>query len=86
MHEGVQSCIKLHSRAEPMAELTRESASCLFGDILPAASFLSKETKGGRPPATPLRNQWGGGDKTKPSERPQKFQKQQKGKHQSDAG
>ena len=43
--------------------------------------------KGGRPPATPLRNQGGSsGDKTRPSERPQKFQKQQKGKGKGDKG
>ena len=70
-----------------MADLTRESVSCLFGDILPATSLLNQETRGGRPPATPLRNQGGSsGDKNRPSERPQKFQKQQKGKGKGDKG
>lgn len=56
-----------------MAELSKASVSCLFGDILPAASLLRQEGQGLRQPATPQRGH--GRDGAKPAERPQKFQK-----------
>ena len=56
-----------------MAELSKASVSCLFGDILPAASLLRQEGQGLRQPTTPQRGH--GRDGAKPAERPQKFQK-----------
>ena len=56
-----------------MAELSKESVACLFGDVLPTANLIQQGAQGSRLPATPMRSQ--GRDRMKITERPQKFQK-----------
>ena len=56
-----------------MAELSKESVACLFGDVLPTANLIQQGAQSSRLPATPMRGQ--GRDRLKITERPQKFQK-----------